>query len=341
MTRIGSLAAAIGLFLLGFASSFARERPPAKPLAPAPCPPDALGTARVLAIGPKSNAKDASKSGLTLGLKTYPQTLDLADHEVVLTFDDGPWPGTTPAILTALAQQCVKATFFLIGRNAEAAPDLVQRELAEGHTLGHHSFSHPAATLRGLSDAAARRDIERGFSADDIAAYGHAEAEPKVPFFRFPGFADTPELDTWLTNRKIILFGADLWASDWLRMTPKAELDLVLNRLEAEKGGILLMHDIHRTTAAMLPDLLVELKRRGFKIVHLVPGTDPPPLRNAPAGWTSETEAIIRQVRPDLPKLALPDKAPEKGEIRDFTQTGVPEETVPPPGIPQAAPKEE
>ncbi|MGO9022965.1 MAG: polysaccharide deacetylase family protein [Beijerinckiaceae bacterium] len=317
MRRIGPPAALVGFFLLGLVFGCVEGRPAARPSA---CPPDALGTARTIAL--------STKGGLALGLETYPQTLDLADHEVVLTFDDGPWPATTPAILDALARQCVKATFFLVGRNSEAAPNLVRRELAEGHTLGHHTFSHPAATLRGLSEAAARRDIDKGFEADDKAAYGRAEAEPKVPFFRFPGFADTPELLAWLAKRNIAVFGADLWASDWLPMTPQAELGRVLERLEAERGGILLLHDTRRSTALMLPELLIELKRRGFRIVHLVPGADRPALRRAPDGWTSETEAIIRQVQP---KLAFPDKV----KVRDFTQTDLPEENISSDGKPR------
>lgn len=294
------------------------------------CPPDALGTARTIALG--------SKGGLTIGLKTYPQTLDLADHEVVLTFDDGPSPATTPAILNALARHCVKATFFHIGRNAQANQNLVKREVAEGHTLGHHSFSHPGVTLRGLSEADAKRDIDKGIEADEIAAYGKAGQEPKVPFFRFPGFADTPALDAWLAKRNFAVFGADLWASDWLPMTPRAELALVLERLEASKGGILLLHDTKRTTAAMLPELLVELKRRGFKIVHLIPGAERPALRKAPEGWTSETEAIIRKVQP---RLALP------GKMSDFTQTPkppqaeMPEEDSPPAALPRSEVKGE
>ncbi len=103
------------------------------------CAPGALGVSRTIEVGGTPR----------LGLKSYPQTLDLKDHEVVLTFDDGPWP-TTPRILAALKTECVKATFFLIGRNAAAQPALVKREIAEGHTVGHHSFSHPAQSLRGL-----------------------------------------------------------------------------------------------------------------------------------------------------------------------------------------------
>jgi peptidoglycan-N-acetylglucosamine deacetylase len=318
MTRFRASAAAIvwssWAFLLlglagGSADDLARRKPPA-------CPPDALGTARTLEIG--------APGGLTLGLKSYPQTLDLADHEIVLTFDDGPLPATTPAVLDALAQQCVKATFFLIGRNAEAAPELVKRELAEGHTVGHHTFSHPGATLRGLADTAARQDIEKGFEADDKAAYGTTGTAPKVPFFRFPGFADTPELVAWLGQRNVAIFGADLWASDWITMSPEAELNLVLSRLEAEKRGILLLHDIRRQTVIMLPELLIELKRRGFKIVHLVPGPERPALRKAPTSWISETEAVIRRF---LPKFAVRDPP------RDFTQPASPVDNNPPNGV--------
>lgn len=252
------------------------------------CGPDKLGVSRTLSLN--------TQGGFEAGLKTYPRTLALADHEIVLTFDDGPASGSTAKVLDALAAECVKATFFLIGRNAQSLPRLVRREIAEGHSVAHHTFSHPAATLRRLSEAAAKADIDRGFAADDKAAYGAPGAEPRVKFFRFPGFADTPELDAWLASRNIAIFGADVWASDWLPMSPKAELALILSRLEQTKGGILLMHDIKAQTAAMLPDLLRELKQRGFHIVHIQQGDDPPPLRPAPSGWTSETEKIISQI---------------------------------------------
>jgi peptidoglycan-N-acetylglucosamine deacetylase len=281
---------ALGIALPGFAWA-----------APEPaCPKNALGTERTLTLG--------TKGGLAIGLKTYPQTLDLADHEVVLTFDDGPSPTLTPHVLDALAKQCVHATFFLIGRNAAAYPALVRRELAAGETLGHHTFSHPAKTLRLMQDAAARADIDKGFAGDEKAAYGIASATdttPKVPFFRFPGFADTPQLDAWLKSRNIGIFGADVWASDWRDMTPDAELKLVLERLEKTRGGILLLHDTRRSTALMLPKLLVELKKRGFHIVRLVPGSGPPPhLRDAPKGWTSETEGILAKVLPHLRQIS-------------------------------------
>lgn len=227
------------------------------------CPnPDALGTSRVLELDPK---------GVRVGTKSFPGTLPLAPREVVLTFDDGPWPTTTAAILDALKAQCVRATFFLIGDNAKARPALVQRELKEGHTVAHHSMTHPAATLAKLPFEQAVAEIRDGMAADDRAAYGTAGAQPRVPFFRFPGFASTPELLDYLDKSGIAVFGADFWASDWNKMTPDEELALVLKRLDAAGGGIVLFHDTKAQTAAMIPAFLKALKDGGYKVVHIVP----------------------------------------------------------------------
>ena len=256
--------------------------------------PDALGTSRVMEVNPRG--------GLKLGLKSYPQTLALEKGEVVLTFDDGPLPATTGPILKALDDECVKATFFLVGANAQANPTFVQREIARGHTVGHHSFSHPFITMRGLSEAAAKADMEQGFSADDRAAYREVGAAPRTPFFRYPGFADTPELNAWLASRNVAIFGADLWASDWVDMTPQKTMELLLSRLDQAGRGIILLHDTRPQTAKMLPALLRELKTRGYKVVHIVPAKRDAPtaLAKAEPGWTSETEANIAKVWPKI-----------------------------------------
>jgi peptidoglycan-N-acetylglucosamine deacetylase len=273
----------------------------------AQCGPDKLGTSRILVVG--------AQGGVDVGLKTYPRTLALADHEVILTFDDGPASGATRKILDALAEQCVRATFFLIGRNARALPYLVQQEQREGHTIAHHSFSHPEATLRGLSDSAARADILRGMAADQSAASGEpasagvptsfADLRLRTPFFRFPGFADTPALLDWLNAGNVDAFGADIWASDWIRMTPRQELALTLSRLEKARRGIILFHDTHSWTADMMPAFLRELKMRGYRVVHMVPGPGFAETTPAPAGWTSETERVIDRLKPRLSPPAL------------------------------------
>jgi peptidoglycan/xylan/chitin deacetylase (PgdA/CDA1 family) len=226
-----------------------------------PCPgnADALGTARVLAVDAATTPR--------VGRKQFPQTLPLMPKEVVLTFDDGPWPGTTERVLDALRQECVRATFFLIGRNAQARPGLAQRELGEGHTVAYHSFSHPM--LDRMPIAAAQADIEQGITAVDGALRGPAGRTLATPFFRFPYFASTPPLLDWLERRRLAVFGADLWASDWNPMTPEQELALVLGRVEATNGGIVLFHDTKAQTAAMLPAFLRALKSRGFAIVDV------------------------------------------------------------------------
>ena len=260
-----------------------------------------LGTSRTIRIG--------APNGLEVGLKTYPQTLKLEDHEVVLTFDDGPLPATTGKVLDALKAQCVKATFFLIGQHAAANPQLVKRQVREGHTVAHHTWSHPSITMRGLPDEAARADINKGIAADERAAYGEAATpdKPRVPFFRFPGFADTKPLLAWLASQKIAVFGADLWASDWLDMTPEAELELVMSRLDQAKRGIILFHDSRASTAAMMPDFLRELKARNYRVVHIEPGETAPELEKAQQGWTSETEATVGRVMSKLLTRSKPD----------------------------------
>ncbi|GLK85510.1 polysaccharide deacetylase family protein [Ancylobacter defluvii] len=218
------------------------------------------GTARVLEVDP---------AGLEVGTKHFPQTLDLAEGEFVLTFDDGPSAGTTPMVLKALAAGCVRATFFLVGTRAAESPALVKRILAEGHGIGYHSQTHPM-TLADLPYDKAVRDIERGIASVDRAAYGTATASPHFPFFRFPGFGSSPQLLAYVAGRNMGVFGADLWASDWEPMTPEVELELVLTRMAHAGRGIVLFHDTRLQTARMVPALLKAMKERGYRIVHVV-----------------------------------------------------------------------
>jgi peptidoglycan-N-acetylglucosamine deacetylase len=237
-------------------------RPAVAQTAQQPCPgnPAALSISRVIAV----DAATAPR----VGRKQFPATLPLADREVVLTFDDGPWPGTTSAVLDALRRECVRATFFLVGRNAADHPELARRELAEGHTVAYHSFRHPL--LDRMSPEAAEAEIDRGFVAVDTVLYGQGTKQPQTPFFRFPGFASTPYLLNRLAARHIVVFGADLWAGDWRTMSPNRELDQVLDRLRAAQGGIVLFHDTKRQTAVMLPAFLRHLKTEGYRVVHVV-----------------------------------------------------------------------
>jgi peptidoglycan/xylan/chitin deacetylase (PgdA/CDA1 family) len=220
-----------------------------------------LGTSRILRVDAASTPR--------VGLKSFPETLPLWDHEVVLTFDDGPWPPTTPKVLAALARECARATFFLIGKPASEHPALVRRIAAEGHTIGHHTWTH--RSLMRIKASETTEEIDRGISADEMALHGAATIVPSTPFFRFPGFESTSATLDLLQSRGIVVFGADLWASDWNPMTPNQELKLIIDRLRAARRGIILFHDSQARTAAMLPAFLRYLRNNDYRVVHLVP----------------------------------------------------------------------
>src|SRR6478672_1101350 len=155
MLRLKWMSISVGAVFAGLAGIAASEA--------ADCPrQDALGTSRVLSVDAKTTPR--------VGLKSFPQTLPLADHEVVLTFDDGPRPPMTSKVLAALAQECVRATFFLVGRSATEYPDLVKRIAREGHTIGHHTWSHPY--MARIPADAAKYEIDRGISSDEMALHG-------------------------------------------------------------------------------------------------------------------------------------------------------------------------
>ncbi|MBR0698074.1 polysaccharide deacetylase family protein [Bradyrhizobium lablabi] len=222
---------------------------------------DALGTSRVLAVDPSAYPR--------VGVKSFPQTLPLEDHEVVLTFDDGPQPANDRKVLAALSAECVRATFFMVGRPALEHPELVRKIADLGHTIGHHTWTH--ANLKDLPPDKAEAEIDKGISAIEKVLHGKASATPSTPFFRFPYFDSTPQLLDNLEKRGIAVFGADFWASDWDKMTPDQQLKLLIRRLEAARKGIILLHDTKDQTAAMLPPFLRYLREHHYRVVHLVP----------------------------------------------------------------------
>lgn len=243
----------------------------------ADCPrPGTLGTSRVLAVDPAQYPR--------VGTKSFPQTLPLNDKEVVLTFDDGP-AASTAAVLKALRDECVHATFFMVGKGAHEMPAMVKRIAAEGHTLGHHTWSH--RYLARIGFAAAKEEIDRGIEADSAALAGVPSRTRTAPFFRFPYFESTPELLNYVQSKHYAVFGADFWASDWEPMTPEVQLKLLVGRLEAIHKGILLLHDPRAQTAAMLPAFLRYLREHGYRVVHIVPAgsaADPaqrPPIKQS------------------------------------------------------------
>src|SRR5690349_11932567 len=169
----------------------------------------ALGTSRVMAV-------DAA-IWPRIGRRDFAQSLPLRDHEVVLTFDDGPWPATTPWVLRTLAEECVRATFFLIGKPASEFPWIVQAIAAGGHSIGSHTWMH--SSLRGMPFADAIEEISHGIAAVEMAERGVEATTPSTPFFRFPGFESTPATLELLQSRGITVFSTDLLADDWVRKT--------------------------------------------------------------------------------------------------------------------------
>jgi peptidoglycan-N-acetylglucosamine deacetylase len=221
---------------------------------------DALGTSRVLTVDPSEYPH--------VGAMDHAAALPLSDKEVVLTFDDGPVPRYSNQILDILAAQCVKATFFLVGEMAHAHPATVRRIFAEGHTVGTHSEDHPLHFGK-LPPQLVEWEIDKGIIDVGIALGDHRQV---APFFRVPGLARSNVIDSELEDRRLVSFSSDTVADDWHhRISPKKIITLAMNRLEARGKGILLLHDIHPATVAALPDLLRDLKQRGFHIVQVVP----------------------------------------------------------------------
>jgi peptidoglycan/xylan/chitin deacetylase (PgdA/CDA1 family) len=221
---------------------------------------DAIGTSRVITVSPEEFTR--------IGSMQYSQTLPLNDHEVVLTFDDGPLPPFTDAILNILNSQCVRATHFLIGKTALMHPELARRIYNSGQTVGTHSFDHPLVFHR-LSTARVAAEVEDGIKAVD-----EAMGDPKAvaPFFRIPGLGRSDAIDNYLASQSLITWSADVVADDWFRhITPAEIVERALQRLDAKGRGILLLHEIHPATVLALPSLLKELKDRGYHIVHVVP----------------------------------------------------------------------
>jgi peptidoglycan-N-acetylglucosamine deacetylase len=221
---------------------------------------DTLGTTRVMALDPASLPQ--------VGTVQYPDTVPLRDHEVVLTFDDGPEPSSTPKVLDALAAQCVKANFFVVGEHARASPELVRREFDEGHTVGTHSQTH--ADLAKLSFADAQKEIQDGIESATFALKPSATV---APFFRAPYLSTTPSIENYLAKAGLMLWSIDVDPEDWRPLTPDEVVSRIMSRLELRGSGIILMHDVQSHTAAAIPQLLQELKMRDYNVVHVVYGS--------------------------------------------------------------------
>jgi peptidoglycan/xylan/chitin deacetylase (PgdA/CDA1 family) len=236
------------------------EPPAAKPL-PTCNNPDALGISRVVEID--------TTGGPAFGTEHFKQYDFLREKEVVLTYDDGPWPENTPMVLKALQDNCIKATFFEIGEHATWRPDLTKALVSAGMTVGSHTWSHKdlAKNPYARDIEQAKQEIEMGVSAVHIAAAGG----PIAPFFRFPDLQQPPELIAYLGTRNIAIFSADIDTFDFKLRKPEDVVKSAMTKLAKNGKGILLMHDFQHATAEAMPELIRQLKAGGYKIVHMVP----------------------------------------------------------------------
>lgn len=189
----------------------------------------------------------------------------LRPGEVILTFDDGPRAGKTPAILDTLDRYGVKATFLMLGSAASANPALAQQVAQRGHTVGSHTYNH--VDLGKLSRQAALDEIARG----EAAVAEALGAEDLSPFFRFPYLSQTGYLRTTLLQGDMVVLDVDIDSKDYYKDSAAVVTERTLARLEARGSGIILFHDIHQRTVEMLPDFLAELEERGYSVVRLVP----------------------------------------------------------------------
>ncbi|MFT4120495.1 polysaccharide deacetylase family protein [Bradyrhizobium sp.] len=243
----------------------------AKPATPAPAPapaipvqqkstctnPNALGVSRVVEID--------TTGGPGFGFETFKQFDFLGDKEVVLTFDDSPWPVNTPAVLKALADECTKGLFFSVGKHATWHPEILRQVLAQGHTVGTHTWSHLNLNSKKLTEQQAKDEIEKGFSAVKLAL-----GTNPAPFFRFPQLQHNPAMVSYLGTRNVAMWSTDLDSFDFRKgATPEKIVETVMTKLDKLGKGIILMHDFQKHTGEALPTLLARLKAGGYKVVQV------------------------------------------------------------------------
>jgi peptidoglycan-N-acetylglucosamine deacetylase len=262
----------------------ALKTPDKAPVPPAPAMPktacanpEALGVSRVVEVD--------TTGGPGFGFEHFKQLDFLTDKEVVLTFDDGPWPGKTPAVLKALADECTKAVFFPIGKHATYHPDILKQVAAAGHTVGAHTWSHANLNSKKLNEQQVRDELEKGFSAVKWAL----GASPS-PFFRFPQLQHNPAAMTYLGSRNVAVFSCDLDSFDFKSKDAAQIVNTVMTKLEKQGKGIILMHDFQKHTAEALPTLLARLKAGGYKVVQMKARQ---PLQSLP----DYDEALLKEIK--------------------------------------------
>ncbi len=223
---------------------------------PACANPNALGVSRTVVID--------TSGGPGFGFEHFKQLDFLTDKEVVLTFDDGPWPNNTAAVLKALADECTKGVFFAVGKHASYHPEILKQVLAAGHTVGTHTWSHVNLNSKKMTEQQVKDELEKGFSAVKMAL-----GQPPAPFFRFPQLQHNPAAVTYLGTRNVAMFSTDLDSFDFRSNNAEQIINTVMTKVDKLGKGIILMHDFQKLTGEALPTLLARLKAGGYKVVHM------------------------------------------------------------------------
>jgi peptidoglycan/xylan/chitin deacetylase (PgdA/CDA1 family) len=218
--------------------------------------PNAIGVSRVVSID--------TTGGPGFGFEHFKQLDFLRDKEVVLTFDDGPWPVNTPSVLKTLDEECTKAIFFPIGKHSTYYPEILKQVAEKGHTIGAHTWSHANLNNKKMTEEMQKDEIERGFSAVKWAL----GADP-APFFRAPALQHPPAMVTYLGTRNIAIWSCDLDSFDFKASKPETVVKSVMTKLDKMGKGIILMHDFQKHTAEALPELMKQLKAGGYKVVQV------------------------------------------------------------------------
>lgn len=192
------------------------------------------------------------------GARVSYSSVNISAPFVAMTFDDGPHPSLTPRLLDILKQRNIKATFYVLGKNAQAYPHIIRRMLAEGHEIGNHTWDHPS--LSKISELKAREQMTRSARAITSMTGYHMRT------MRPPYGATNQYIKEWM--HRDYGYPTIMWTvdpNDWQR--PGASV--VTSRILAatRPGAIILAHDIHPGTIDAMPGTFDGLLSRGFKFV--------------------------------------------------------------------------
>lgn len=269
MIRSPALSVAVATLLLSACTSFSSPQNtaqsphiPTTPQNPTPTPPSAKPHTPVI------SPTQAAPRLLAAARHPAPQQpwapqpsynrIQTDKRVVALTFDDGPHPVLTPQLLDILRDRGVRATFYLIGRNVDAHPQIAQRILSEGHEIGNHSYNHPAFTK--LSPSRVASEIQQTNDAI-LRATGTLPRTLRPPYG-----ATNPKLNNRIRTEfglPVILWSVD--PQDWRYRNPIRVSSHIIQHSQA--GDIILAHDIHPSTIAAIPAILDSLLSQGYEFL--------------------------------------------------------------------------